>query len=86
MAYQLRSRGDPVTTESQERTDTSDEYPSKPQVTAPNQTEFIPPQLSMIQSVAAATAEANRALTTSDISTKPDVLSLIHISEPTRPY
>jgi len=73
MAYQLRSRGDPVTTESQERTDTSDEYPSEPQVTAPNQTEFIPPQLSMIQSVAAATAEANRASTAPNISTRPDV-------------
>ena len=93
MAYQLRSRGDPVTTESQEQTDISGEHLTESQVTTPSQTEFIPQQLSIIQSVATATAEANRAFTSSDISTKPDVefhpqldLSLIHISEPTRPY
>jgi len=73
MAYQLRSRGDPVTTESQEQTDTPGEYLTEPQVTTPSHVEFISSQLSIIQSVAAATAEANCALTTSDISTKPDV-------------
>jgi len=73
MAYQLRSRGDPVTTESQEQTDISGEHLTEHQVTTPSQIEFIPQQLSITQSVATATAEANRALLTSDISTKPDV-------------
>jgi len=73
MAYQLRSRGDPVTTESQEQTDISGEHLAELQVTTLSQNEFIPPQLSITQSVAAATAEANRALITPDISTKPDV-------------
>jgi len=71
MAYQLRSRGDPVTTESQEQIDTSGEHQIEHQVTTPSQIEFIPQQLSIIQSVAAATAEANRASTTPGISTKP---------------
>jgi len=73
MAYQLRSRGDPVTTESQEQTDTSGEYLTEHQVTTHSHVEFIPSQLSITQSVAAATAEANRALTTAGISTKPNV-------------
>jgi len=73
MTYQLRSRGDPVATESQEPTDTPGEYLTQHQVTTPSHVEFISSQLSTIQSVAAATAEANRALTTPDISTKPDV-------------
>jgi len=73
MTYQLRSRGDPVTTESQEQTDTPGEYLSEHQVTTHSHVEFIPQQLSTIQSVATATAEANHASTTSDISTKPDV-------------
>jgi len=73
MAYQLRSRGDPVSTESQEQTDISGEYLTEHQVTTPSQIEFIPQQLSITQSVAAATAEANRAQTASDISTRPDV-------------
>jgi len=73
MAYQLRSRGDPVTTESQEQPDTSGEHLAEHQVMTPSQTEFIPQQLSMFQPVAAATAEANRTSITPDISTKPDV-------------
>ena len=73
MAYQLGSRGDPVTTEFQEQTDTPGDYPTEHQVTTPSHVEFISSQLSTTQSVAAATAEANRALVTSDISTKPDV-------------
>jgi len=87
MAYQLRSRGDLVTTESQEPTDISREYLAEHQVTTTSQTEFISSQLSTIQSVAAATAEANRASTTSDISTKPDVeiLPQLDIQGPTRP-
>ena len=72
MAYQLRSRGDPVTTESLEQTDTLGEHLTEHQVTTPSQTMFIPQQLSETQSVAAATAETNRAQTTLDISTKPD--------------
>jgi len=87
MAYQLRSRGDPVTTESQEQTDTLKEYLTEHQVTTTSQVEFISPQLSTIQSVATATAEANRALATSDISTKPDVgiHPQLDIQGPTRP-
>jgi len=73
MAYQLRSRGDPVTTESQEQTDTSGEYLAEHQITTLSQTQFIPQQLSKTQTVAAATAEANRAQTALDISAKPDV-------------
>jgi len=86
MAYQLRSRGDPVTTESPEQTDTSGEHLAEPQVTTPSQIEFIPQQLSITQSVAAATAEANHAQTTQDISTKPDVeINLqLDIQGPTR--
>ena len=61
MAYQLRSRGDPVTAESQEQTDTPKEYLAEHQVTTHSHVEFISSQLSTIQSVAAATTEANRA-------------------------
>jgi len=75
MAYQLRSRGDPVCTESQEQTDTSGEHLTEHQVTTPSQTMFIPQQLSEIQAVALTTAEANRAQTMTDISTKPDVVT-----------
>ena len=86
MAYQLRSRGDPVTTESQEQIDASVEHPTEPQVTTPSQIKFIPQQLSITQSVATATAEANRALITSDITTEPDVEShpQLDIQGPTR--
>ena len=73
MAYQLRSRGDPVFTESQEQTDTSGDYLTEHQVTTPSSVEIISSQLSIIQSVATATAEADRALVMPDISTKPDV-------------
>jgi len=73
MAYQLRSRGDPVTTESQEQTDTLGEHLTEPQVTTPSQTIFIPQQLSETQTVALTTAEANRAQTRTDKPTKPNV-------------
>jgi len=73
MAYQLRSRGDPVSTVSQEQTDTPGEYLTEHPVTTPSHVEIISSQLSTIQSVATAMAEANRALVTADISTKPDV-------------
>jgi len=87
MAYQLRSRGDPVTTESQEQTDILEENLTEYQVTTPSHVEFISSQLSTIQSVATATAEANRAPVTSDISTKPDVEThpQLDIQGPTRP-
>jgi len=86
MAYQLRSRRDPVTTESQEQADIVDEHLTEHQVTTPSQPEFIPHPLSEIQSVATATAEANRAPTTQDISTKPDVETdpQLDIQKPTR--
>jgi len=73
MAYQLRSRRDPVSTESQEQTDTLGDNLTEHQVTTPSQTLFIPPQLSETQTAALTTAEANRAQTVIDISTKPDV-------------
>jgi len=76
MTYQLRSRKDPAVAEMQERTDTLVEYSTKSQVTTSSPTKVIPQQLSDIQSVATATAEANRALLTSDISTEPDVETL----------
>ena len=87
MAYQLRSRGDPVITEYQEQTDTSGINLTEYQVTTPSHIEIISSQLSTIQSVAAATAEANRALVTSDISTKQDVEihPQLDIQGPTRP-
>jgi len=87
MAYQLRSRGDPVITESQEQTDTPGEYLAQHQVTTLSHVEFISSQLSTIQSVAAATAEANRAFPTPDISTKPDVeiYPQLDTKGPTRP-
>ena len=87
MAYQLRSRGDPVTTESQEQTDTSGINLTEYQVTTPSHIEIISSQLSTIQSVATATAEANRVLVTPDISTKPDVEihPQLDIQGPTRP-
>ena len=50
MAYQLRSRRDPVTTESQEQTDTLGEHLTEHltehQVTTPSQIEFIPQPVS----------------------------------------
>ena len=87
MAYQLRSRRDPVTTESQEQTDIPEEYLTELQVTTPSHVEFISSQLSTIQSVAATTAEANCALITSDMSTNPDVETHppLDIQGPTRP-
>ena len=59
----------------------------KPTITTPSHVEIISSQLSTIQSVAAATAEASRALTISDISTKPDVEihPQLDIQGPTRP-
>jgi len=72
MAYQLRSRRDPVTTESQEHTDTPVSNPTEQQVTTQSQTMFVPPQLSEIQHVALPTSEANQTQTISDISAKPE--------------
>jgi len=86
MAYQLRSLGDPVSTESQEQTDTLGDNLTECQVTTPSQTMFIPPQLSETQTVALTAAEANRAQITLDISTTPEVETTqqLDIEGPTR--
>jgi len=73
MAYQLRSRKDLVTTESQEQTDISVSNLTECQVTTQSQTLFVPPQLSETQSVALPTSEANQTQLLPDIPAKPDM-------------
>ena len=88
MAYQLRSRKDPVVPETQEQTDTSVDNPIEIQVTTISQTMFVPPLLSNIEHEALPLAEASRtqSQTGLNISTKPEMLSQpqLDITGPTR--
>jgi len=72
MAYQLRSRKDPATTETQEQTDTPVGNPTEIQVTTSSQTTFVLPQLSETQHMALPISEASLSQVMSDISTKPE--------------
>jgi len=62
MAYQLRSRKDLATTDSQEQTDIPVSNLTEQQVTTQSQTLFVPPQLSETQSAALPTSEANHSI------------------------
>jgi len=86
MAYQLRSRKDPASTETQEQTDTPVGNPTEIQVTTPSQAMFVPPQLSEIEHTAPPVTEASPPQTTLGISTKPETVSISQLDTegPTR--
>jgi len=73
MAYQLRSRKDLATTDSQEQTDIPVSNLTEQQVTTQSQTLLVPLQLSETQSVALPTSEANQPRFISDTSAKPEM-------------
>jgi len=86
MAYQLRSRKDPTTTETQEQTDTLVGDPTEIQVTTSSPTMFVPPQLSEQEHIALPIAEASQFQSMSDIPTKPEAITnpQLDIEGPTR--
>ena len=86
MAYQLRSRKDPATTETQEQPDTPVGNPTEIQVTIPGQIMFVPPLLSDQEHIALPIAEASQSQIMSDISTNPETLTnpLLDLKGPTR--
>ena len=86
MAYQLRSRKDPASLESQEQTDTPEGNLTETQVTTPSQTLFVPPQLSDTEHTALPVTEASLSQTTLSASTKPETVStsLLDFEGPTR--
>jgi len=86
MSYQLRSRKDPATTETQEQPDTPVGNPTEIQVTTPSQTMFVPPLLSDQEHIALPIAEASHSQIMSDISTNPeiDANSSLDLKGPTR--
>ena len=75
MAYQLRSRKDLDSLETQEQTDTSVDNLTEIQVTTSSQTMFVPPQLSETEHIAPPVTEASLPQTTSSIPAKPEILS-----------
>jgi len=82
MSYQLRSRKDPATTETQEQPDTPVGDPTEIQVTTPGQTMFVPPLLSDQEHIALPMAEASQSPIMSDIPT--NASSLLELKGPTR--
>jgi len=75
MSYQLRSRKDPATTETQEQPDTPAGNPTEIQVTTPSQIMFVPPLLSDQEHIALPKAEASQSQIMSDTSTNPEILT-----------
>jgi len=86
MAYQLRSRKDPASLETQEQTDTLEGNLTETQVTTTGQTMVVPPQLSDIEQTALPVTEASLSQTISSISTKLETVSTssLDIEGPTR--
>jgi len=86
MAYQLRSRKDPASLESQEQTDTPVGNLTETQVTTLSQTMFVPPQLSETEHVALPVTEADLTQTLSDVPSKPEIVATppLDIEGPTR--
>jgi len=82
MAYQLRSRKDPATAETQEQPDTPVENLTEIQVTTSSQTMFVPPLLSEQEHIALPIAEASQSQIISDIPT--NASSLLDLKGPTR--
>jgi len=75
MAYQLRSRKDPASLESQEQTDTSEGNLAEMQVTTSGQTIVVPPQLSDTEQIALPVTEASPSQATLSASMKPETVS-----------
>ena len=71
MAYQLRSRKDPVTTEIQEQPDTPVDNLAEIPITTSSQTLVVPPQLSNTEQMALPVTEANPYQATLSASMKP---------------
>ena len=82
MSYQLRSRKDPATTETQGQPDTPFGNPTEIQVTTPSQTMFVPSLLSDQEHIALPIVEASQSQIMSDIST--NASSLLDLKGPTR--
>jgi len=82
MAYQLRSRKDPTSLDTQEQTDAAEGNPAEIPITTSSQTLVVPPQLSMLEQIALPMAEANPFQATSSIPTKPETVS--DLEGPTR--
>jgi len=75
MSYQLRSRKDPASLNTQEQTDIAEGNLAEILTTTSSQTLVVPPQLSVEEQIALPMAEANPFQTTSSIPTKPETVS-----------
>jgi len=86
MSYQLRSRKDPASLDTQEQTDTSEGNLTGIQITTSSQTLVVPPQLSDIEQMALPMTEANLLQDTPSASTKPETVptSSLDFEGPTR--
>jgi len=82
MSYQLRSRKDPASLDTQEQTDTTERNLAEIPITTSSQTLVVPPQLSSLEQIALPMAEANPYQATSSLSTKPETVS--DLTGPTR--
>jgi len=82
MSYQLRSRKDPASLDTQEQTDTSEGNLAEIQITTPSQTLVVSSQLSILERIALPMAEANLSQATLSTSTKPEAIS--DLEGPTR--
>jgi len=82
MSYQLRSRKDPASLDTQEQTDTLEGNLAETQVATSGCKIVVPPQLSDEEQIALPMAEANPFQATSSTSTKPETVS--DLTGPTR--
>ena len=82
MSYQLRSRKDPASLDTQEQTDTVERNLAEIPITTPSQILVVPPQLSVLEQIALPMAEANPFQASSSTSTKPETIS--DLTGPTR--
>jgi len=82
MSYQLRSRKDPASLDTQEQTDIAEGNPAEISITTSSQPLVVPPQLSILEQIALPMAEANPFQATLGTSTKPETVS--DLEGPTR--
>ena len=75
MFYQLRSRKDPASLDTQEQTDTVEGNPAETQVKTSGYEIVVPPQLSALEQLALPMAEANPLQVTSSTSAEPETVS-----------
>jgi len=79
MSYQLRSRKDPASLDTQEQTDTPEGNLTGIQITTPSQTLVVPPLLSDVEQVALPMAEANLFQATPNVAMQPETVPTLSL-------